>query len=211
MVGAETASTAGTNLWDSTALDGTRATNVVPSPNPRCLPGWSRAQPTLQEWGSTVVATTHLACALSRCLTPSDCAHMARHASLWFEPLQHAQLTMHHRFHQSHSVLFWAHTCKSFLPYFDALGQVLPLVSDRMTPCPINPSLSVLGSDQASRHRAQSTQASRCLGQTKPLCAWLVLSSSLGGEGERRHRQLLKKKKKWGCYGGGPANTAMFL
>ena len=27
---------------------------------------------------------------------------------------------MHHRFHLSHSVLFWAHTCKSFLPYFDA-------------------------------------------------------------------------------------------
>ena len=41
------------------------------------------------------------------------------HAFLWFEPLQHAQLTMQ-RLHQSHSVLFWAHTCKSFLPYFDA-------------------------------------------------------------------------------------------
>ena len=39
MVRAETASTAGTSLWDSTAPDGTRATDVVPSPNLGAFPG----------------------------------------------------------------------------------------------------------------------------------------------------------------------------
>ena len=37
-----------------------------------------------------------------------------------------------------------------FALFWCLLGQVLPFVSDRMTPCPINPSLSVLGLDQAS-------------------------------------------------------------
>ena len=153
MVGAETASTAGTSLWDSAAPDRTRATDVVPSPNPRCLPGWSRALPTLQEWGSTVVATTHLACALSlsRCLTPSDCAHMARTCLLviWTS----ATCTAYHASPVSPvslGIVLSPHMQVVFALFWCLLGQVLPLVSDRMTPCPINPSLSVLGSDQAS-------------------------------------------------------------
>ena len=152
MVGAETASTADARHWVSTAADGTCATDIVPSPNPRCLPGWSRALPTLQECGSTVVATTHLACtlSLSRCLTPSDCEHMAR--TCLFAMWTSATWTAYHarRFHLSHSVLFWAHTCKFFASFWCPLGQVFPLVLDRMAPCPINPSFSVLGSDQAS-------------------------------------------------------------
>ena len=51
-----------------------------------------------------------------------------------------------------------------FASFSCLLGQVLPFVLDRMAPCPINPSLSVLGSDQA-------------------FCAWLVLSSPSGGGG----------------------------
>ena len=83
------------------------------------------------------------------------------------------RLPMHHRFHLSHSVLFWAHTCKSFLPYFDASCGKCYLWC------------------QIEWHRAQSTQASQCLGQT-------VLGSCfplpLKGEGERRHCEHLKKK-----------------
>ena len=153
MVGAETASTAGTSLWDSTAPDGTCATDVVPSPNPRCLPGWSRALPTLQEWGSTVVATTHLACALSlsRCLTPSDCAHMAR--TCLFVIWTSATCTAYHASPVSPvslGIVLSPHMQVVFALFWCLLGQALPLVSDRMAPCPINPSLSVLGSDQAS-------------------------------------------------------------
>ena len=71
-----------------------------------------------------------------------------------------------HRFDLSHSVLFWAHTCKSFFASFwCALGQVLPLVLDRIAPCPINPSFSVLGSDQA----------------------FLCLKKKIGGGKERLH------------------------
>ena len=84
-------------------------------PHPKCLPGRSRALPTLQEWGRTVVATTHLACTLSpsKCLTLSDWAHMARTCLFVIWPVQLAQLTKHHQSHQSDSLSFWAHTCKS--------------------------------------------------------------------------------------------------
>ena len=135
MVGAETASTAGTSLWDSTAPDGTRATNVAPSPNPRCLPGWSRALPTLQEWGSTVVATTHLACALSlsRCLTPSDCAHMA--CTCLFVIWTSATCTAYHASPVSPvslGIVLSPHMQVVFALFWCLLGQVLPLVSDRI-------------------------------------------------------------------------------
>ena len=58
---------------------------------------WSKALPTLQEWGSAVGATTHLACTPFR----QDAGYLQttrawlKHTSLRFEP----QLTMHHRFH----------------------------------------------------------------------------------------------------------------
>ena len=101
MVGLEMASTAGTCHWVSTAPDGTGTTDVALSPHPRCLPRWSRALPTLQERGSAVGATTHLACTPSR----QDAGYLQttrtwlKHTSLRFEPVQHAQLTMHHLFH----------------------------------------------------------------------------------------------------------------
>ena len=152
MVGAETASTAGASHWDSTAPDETCATDV-PSPNPRCLSGWSRALPTLQEWGSTVVAATHLACtlSLSRCLTPSDCAHMAR--TCLFVIWTSATCTAYRASPVSpvsRGIVLSPHMQVVFALFWCLLGQVLPLVSNRMAPCPINPSLSVLGSDQAS-------------------------------------------------------------
>ena len=83
--GVEMASTAGTRHWVNTVPDGMCATDGVPSLHPNCLPGRSRALLTLQEWGSAVVAATPLACTLSpsRCLTPSDCAHMARTCLFW--------------------------------------------------------------------------------------------------------------------------------
>ena len=52
---------------------------------------------------------------------------------------------------------------------------------------------------QIEWHRAQSTQASRCLGQTKPLCAWLVLSSLPGGKGNDVIASHLKKKREVHC------------
>ena len=170
MVGEEMASTASARHWDNTAPDGSCATDGVPSPHPRCLPGRSRALPTLQEWGSTVVATTHLACTLSpsKCLTPSDCAHMARACLFVIWPVQHAQLTKHHRSHQSNSLSFWAHTCKLFFCFlFDASWGKCHLRC------------------QIEWHSAQSTQA-QCLA-----CAFL---SPWGGE-----EMTSPKPKKKGC------------
>ena len=48
---------------------------------------------------------------------------------------------------------------------------------------------------QIEWHRAQSTQASRCLNQTKPLCAWLVLSSPPGRGGGTTSSPAEKKKE----------------
>ena len=101
MVGLEMASTAGTCHWVSTAPDGIGTTDVALSSHPKCLPRWSRALPTLQEQGRAVGATTHLACTPSR----QDAEYLQstrtwlNHTSLRFEPVQHAQLTMQHRFH----------------------------------------------------------------------------------------------------------------
>ena len=181
MVGAETASTAGTSHWDSAAPDGTCATDVVPSPNPRCLPGWSRALPTLQEWGSTVVATTHLACtlSLSSCLTPSDCAHMAR--TCLFAICTSATCTAYHASPVSPvslGIVLSPHMQVVFALFWCLLGQVLPLVSDRMAPCPINPSLLLLGSDQAS------------------LCLARAFLSSWGGRRNDVIASYQKKQKK---------------
>ena len=173
MVGAETASTADARHWDSTAPHGSCATDIVPSPNPRYLPGWSRALPTLQECDSTAVATIHLAytLSLSRCLIPSDREHLTR--TCLFAMWTPATCTAYHahRFHLSHSVLFWAHTCKSFCSIWCPLRQVLPLALDSMAPCPINPSFSVLGYDQAS------------------LCLAHAFLSPWGGEGQRHPKK----------------------
>ena len=49
---------------------------------------------------------------------------------------------------------------------------------------------------QIEWHHVQSTQASRCLGQTKPLCAWLVFSSSPGGGGTTSLPATKKKKRR---------------
>ena len=172
MVGAETASTAGTSLWNSTAPDGTRATDVVPSPNPRCLPGWSRALPTLQEWGSTVVATTHLACALSlsRCLTPSDCAHMAR--TCLFVIWTSATCTAYHASPVSPvslGIVLSPHMQVVFALFWCLLGQVFLWC-------------------QIEWHRAQSTQASLCLAR--------AFLSPWGGRGNDVIASYLKKNQK---------------
>ena len=127
VVGAETASTADARHWDSTAPDGSCATDIVPSSNPRYLPGWSRALPTLQECDSTAVATIHLAYTLSllRCL-------YLQTASTWLMPLcdvnlcNTAQLIMLTGF----TCLTWycsEPTCKSFCSIWCLLRQVLPL------------------------------------------------------------------------------------
>ena len=116
------------------------------------------------------MATTHLACALSlsRCLTPSDYAHMARtclFVNLCLPCITGFTSLSRYCSEPRHASRF----CLILMP----LGANVPLVSDRMTPCPINPSLSVLGSDSAS----------------------LCFPLPPGGEGERRDR-LPKKKKK---------------
>ena len=103
----------------------------------------------------------------------SDCEHMARTCLFAIWTLATCTAYHAHRFHLSHSVLFWAHTCKSFLSHFDASWGKSYLW------CWIE------------WHRAQSTQASQCLGLTKPLCARAFLSP-WGGRGN----DVISKKKK---------------
>ena len=92
-----------------------------------------------------------------------NCEHMAR--TCLFAIWTLATCTAHHahRFHLSHSVLFWAHTCKSFLPHFHASWGKCYLW------CWIE------------WHRAQSIQASQCLGLTKSLCLARTFLSPGGG------------------------------
>ena len=153
---------------------------LYPLPTLGAFPGEAGPLPTLQEWGSTVVATTHLACALSlsRCLTPSDCAHMAR--TCLFVIWTSATCTAYHASPVSPvslGIVLSPHMQVVFALFWCLLGQVLPLVSDRMTPCPINPSLSVLGSDQAS------------------LCLARAFLSPWGGGGTTSSPAIKKKKE----------------
>ena len=61
------------------------------------------------------------------------------------DPVQHAQLIMHHRFFTSLTRYCSEPTHASrFCLFRCLLGQVLPLMSDRMAPCPIKSNLAWL-------------------------------------------------------------------
>ena len=125
MVGLEMASTAGTCHWVSTAPDGIGTTDVALSPHPRCLPRWSRALPTLQERGSAVGATTHLASTPSR----QDAGYLQTTRTWLKIPLCDLNLCNTHSWpcitvFTVSLVSFWAHTYKSFLTIRCLLEQV---------------------------------------------------------------------------------------